>query len=332
VLLAYAKNILYADLLESGLPDDPFMRGELHAYFPKAARAKYPEAIDQHRLSREIAATSVTNEVINRCGLAFVHEMRERTGNSADAICRAYCAVREVFGLTALWDEIESLDTKVPAEAQAAMLVEIGRTIERTATWFLRTREQPMAVQPAIDTYADGVSTVANNLDSLLTKEGRAYVDEQARVFTKKGAPKALARQVAALRILPTALDIVETARELDMPVQDVGVTYFAVGHRFGFDWLRTAANQLPTDNTWDKLAITAIVDDFYSHQTALTHTVLANGDSGGGTKAVDAWAKQRAHTVQRTRELLQEMQSAGTPDLAMLAVANRQLKSMVQG
>ncbi|SDG11154.1 glutamate dehydrogenase (NAD) [Limimonas halophila] len=332
VLMAYAKNVLYAELLASGLPDDPFMRGELHAYFPKAARSTYPAYVDSHRLWREIIATSMTNEVINRCGLAFVHEMRERTGNSPDAICRAYTVVREVFGLQALWDEIESLDTKVPAATQAAMMVEIGRTIERTATWFLRTREQPMAVQDAVDTYADGVGTVAGNLDALLTKDGRKHVDEKAREFTQKGAPKELARRVAALGILPTALDIVQTAHELDLPVQEVGTTYFAVGHRFGFDWLRTAANQLPTDNTWDKLAITAIVDDFYSHQTALTHNVLTKADGAGGAQAVDAWARTREHTVNRTHELLQEMQSTGTPDLAMLAVANRQMKSMVQG
>jgi glutamate dehydrogenase len=35
---------------------------------------------------------------------------------------------------------------------------------------------------------------------------------------------------------------------------------------------------------------------------------------------------------VTRTEQLLTELQAAGTPDLAMLAVANRRLKSMVGG
>ncbi len=34
VLLAYTKIVLEDELLESDLPDDPFLRGELFSYFP----------------------------------------------------------------------------------------------------------------------------------------------------------------------------------------------------------------------------------------------------------------------------------------------------------
>ena len=54
------------------------------------------------------------------------------------------------------------------------------------------------------------------------------------------------------------------------------------MGDRYGFDWLRRAASSLPTDTAWDKLAVTAIVDDFYGHQSELVAAVL-NGQSGDG-------------------------------------------------
>ena len=44
----------------------------------------------------------------------------------------------------------------------------------------------------------------------------------------------------------------------------------------------------------------------------------------------IDAWADSRRPLVARTEQLLSELKASGAPDLAMLAVTNRQLKSMV--
>src|SRR5262249_40087068 len=45
VLLAYAKLSLNHDLLESNVPDDPYLGRELGRYFPKAIAEKYPDAL-----------------------------------------------------------------------------------------------------------------------------------------------------------------------------------------------------------------------------------------------------------------------------------------------
>ena len=42
----------------------------------------------------------------------------------------------------------------------------------------------------------------------------------------------------------------------------------------------------------------------------------------------LETWADQRRPQLGRNAQLLQELRSSGTPDLAMLAVANRQIKS----
>src|SRR5262249_11507564 len=45
VLLAYAKLSLFADLLDSSVPDDPYLGRELGRYFPQAVAKKFPEAL-----------------------------------------------------------------------------------------------------------------------------------------------------------------------------------------------------------------------------------------------------------------------------------------------
>ena len=122
----------------------------------------------------------------------------------------------------------------------------------------------------------------------------------------------------------------------LKLPVERAAQTYFRIGERFGFEWLRRSAGSLPTDTAWNKLAVSAIVDDFYGHQSELTVRVLdgsGKGKADGGTDTVIAtWSAGREPLVARTEQLLEELKASGTPDLAMLAVANRQLKSMVSG
>ena len=146
VLLAYAKNATYEELLHSDLPDDPLLVKDLQRYFPQPLRDGYREAIRRHTLRREIIATAVTNSMINRTGPSFVSEMRERSGMDTAAVARAFTVVREVFGLRPLWTEIEGLDNAASAEAQTLLLREIDRTVDRNTQWFLRNTPQPLDI------------------------------------------------------------------------------------------------------------------------------------------------------------------------------------------
>ncbi|MBC7276464.1 MAG: NAD-glutamate dehydrogenase [Nocardioides sp.] len=69
VVLAWAKIERQRQLVAEGLPDpatDPEMTQRLVAYFPTAIRERFPEAVLDHPLRREIWATSVVNEEVNR--------------------------------------------------------------------------------------------------------------------------------------------------------------------------------------------------------------------------------------------------------------------------
>src|SRR5207344_1423146 len=113
VLLAYAKLSLDQDLLACDLPDQPELAGDLRDYFPPALRQRFAGQIAAHPLKREIAATVVTNDLVNRAGLTFVSDMRARTGREAPDVVRGYRIAREVFELPALWAGIEALDNQV---------------------------------------------------------------------------------------------------------------------------------------------------------------------------------------------------------------------------
>ena len=269
--------------------------------------------------------------MVNRVGLTFVHETKEKTGMAAADIARAYVISREVFGVREIWGQVEGLDNRVPAAIQATMLAECGRLLERSSVWFLREGSHPLDMGREIEDYAAGVRELAGSLQAHLAGEDRRYVDERTQIGTHQGVPEELSARVALLPLLaPSALDIVRIARSTGVPAIEVGKIYFAAGVRFGLNWLRRIASQLPADNAWDKQAVTAIADDLLGNQGTLTERVLAGARPGASPdELIESWAAARRPLVNRTDQLLAELHALGTPTFAMLAVANRQLKSM---
>src|SRR4029450_1449074 len=121
----------------------------------------------------------------------------------------------------------------------------------------------------------------------------RAEIEQRIASYSEKGVPKALAQRMAIMQLLPPSLDIVRISRTTGVAVEQVGRTYFAVGARFGLDWLRQAAAARPSENHWDKQAVVAVTDDFYGHQRELTTRILG-AKSNGAADPIETWSAAR--------------------------------------
>jgi len=332
VLIPYSKIWLYDELLVSNLPDDPFLFEDLVNYFPGPIRKKYKTEIKEHRLQREIVATHVTNSLVNRMGGTFPLQIMDETGMGLPEIARAYLVVQDAFGLRPIWDAIEALDNQVPASAQTGMLLTINKLVERATLWFLRNIEPPLDIGANISAYMKGIGELATGMEKILSDKALTDLDDRARPFTSEGVPEDLARQVAGLILLAPACDIVRVADEFKLKVAEVARLYFAVGSRFSLGWMRGSAERFAIENHWQKLAMTALIDDLYQHQAYLTRSVL-----GISTKIKDIdevigqWVEAHPVRVERTDQLIGEMHGSDTMDFSMLAVASRQLRTLTE-
>ncbi len=328
VLLAYAKMTLYEELLPSDLPDDPQLVDDLQRYFPAVLQERFAEAIAEHRLRREIIATYVTNSLVNRAGPTFVHVMREKTGLGASDIARGYAICRGVFDLRQLWADVQSLDNQMPAQRQYEMLEATIRIAEAGTLWFLRNLAPPLDIAANIQGFRPGIAELAAGIEEMISEAARRALAERVERLTKEGAPEEIARRIARLDFLGSGLDIVRMAQDSARPVAEVGACYFAVGRRFHLDWLRSASTGINLDSHWDRLAVAAIVEDLYGHQRDLAASVMQQPNGAG----IDAWIARHPQPVQRVEALIADLRQQGGIDLAKLAVANRELRSLSGG
>jgi len=335
VLLAYSKTTLYDELLPSDLPDDPRLVQDLYDYFPTALKAEFRPQIEKHRLRREIIATLVTNSLVNRVGSTFVHVIREKTGQPANAIARAYAITRETFRFRELWSAIEALDNKVEAKVQTGMLIEINRLAEPATSWFLRNGTHPLDVSDLLAEAQPGVMALEASMYDLISATDREEMDQARSALIAQNVPEDLAKRIANLSQLVSSLDIVRIATKAGIKVEEAAAVYYDVGTVFCLDWLRDGARKLIGDNHWDRLAVFAIIDDLYGHQRELTGAVLAEAKARGGSlvaaEAIEAWRAARAVAAQRIDQLFADLRQVGKIELSMLAVANRALRSVME-
>ncbi|HKQ25661.1 MAG TPA: NAD-glutamate dehydrogenase [Burkholderiales bacterium] len=331
VLLAYSKIWLCDELLASTVPEDPFIGSALERYFPEALRTHYRDAMPRHPLRREIIATHVCNSMVNRVGSTFVHRLMEESGARPSDVVRAYLLAREAFGLVQIWRDIDALDNKVADREQTAMLIEIGKLVVRGTLWFIRRRLYAGDLETTIGRYAGPVESVSASLDTLLGEQDLARTHRRTEAMAGGGVPAALARRVTGAELAFAALDITDVSQSARRSVSCVAQIYFTLVARLNVSWLRDQIGLLPGDSHWQTLARAVLRDELTELLRSLT-TVVLGIKPGVEEPAVliSAWEESNRSALERSRQVLGELQAASSPDLAMLSVGLRELRNLV--
>ncbi|NYI06192.1 NAD-glutamate dehydrogenase [Allostreptomyces psammosilenae] len=331
VLLAYTKITAAEELLETSLPDDPYLRGALHDYFPTPLRERFADRIDAHPLRREIITTVLVNEMVNTGGITFTFRLREETGASWEEIARAHTAARRIFDIDGLREEVERLDNEVPAEVQTGMRLHGRRLAERSTRWLLNNRRQPLDIADSIAFFAARTAEVLTHLPKLLRGVDLEWYQRVAGELSEAGVPDALADRVAGLSCAFPALDIVDVADRTGRDVVEVAEVYYDLADRLDIAQLLQRITGLPRTDRWKSMARLALREDLYAAHAELTREVLAQGTGQASPEERFRSWQQDSPLVARARTTLEEIGSVESYDLATLSVALRMIRTLLR-
>jgi glutamate dehydrogenase len=331
VLVAYAKITLEEELLASPLPDDEDFVNDLVRYFPTALRERFAERIGIHPLGREIVATALVNGMVNRAGTTFAFRLGEETGATSPEIVRAHEAARAIFDQEALWRDIEALDATLSVDTQTKLYLEGRKLLERASRWFLRHRSRPLPVRETVAFFAPPVSRLMASLPLCARGSERERLERSRAEHVELGVPADLAARIAALDLLPGALDITEVADAHKIEVEHVGDVFCVIGDRLRLDWLYDRIVELPRTDRWEALARNALREDVEAEHRAIADAVLRRaGAALDAEAAFDAWASAQLPAVDRALAVIHDITTRAVFDLATLSVALRELRSLL--
>jgi len=329
VLLSYSKLVAFEQLLDSDVPEDPYLSRELQRYFPQPLQQKYAKAMDTLRLKREIIATAVTNSTINRMGATFLLRMQEDSGRTPGEIAKAYTITRETLDARSLWAQIDALDGKVPESVQIdALLVIWG--VQRTFTRWLLARPGAIPdISTAVTRYHGGFSEIRTT-DGIIADSLRPDYEASLQSWKDKGVPDDLGGQLAALPYLEPTCDIIELALTCRQKPVEVAKVHYRVAEALRVPWLVEQIDALPVDGRWHAVARAALREDLAAQLRRLTGQVM---EMPGVTAEIKlgAWLGRDDANLRFTLSMLNELATQKTLDYPTVSVAVQRLSQLAR-
>lgn len=335
VLMAYTKMDLYNTLLSSKLSNEKVLEElYLYSYFPTKLQKKYKDMMDNHRLKREIVATQVTNELINRMGLTFLDRMMDETGHEACTITRAFIISKKLLGAQVWYDKIDELDNAVSAEVQRELRGVVKGVVESTAFWILRNgKDKPLNINKAISTFAVPFAEVSKNLEKHLTTDMKQRIFERQSHWLKLGVPEKIAKLWSHIPTLNCSADVATISIETGQSISDVMNLHFKVGECLDMQILHNRTRSIPVENNWQRVGSLAIIEQLYGYQKQITGQVITDKKGIKYKKSEDVvtkWLDQKNGAIVQYRKFITELEESEETSHAMLNVALGQLKGIL--
>lgn len=329
VLFSFSKITLYQDLIESEVPEDPYLSRELEDYFPAPLREQFADLMPEHRLRREIIATRVTNNMVNRMGAYFAARIKEDTGASPATVAKAFTVAREIFEARSYWHELEKYDATVSASQLYRIYLEIWNLMRQSTRRLIALPGGfAIDISSKVNRFGPGMREFRDALPEILSEVEREALNQRMRELRQAGFEEEFVERLAALGWMNSALDIVDEARALEMSVVEVGQVYFRLLDRLPLRWLRESVESLAVDKQWHAHARGNLRDDLFRHHRALVRRILT--EHRDSSQPIEAWFDRHATAVARTRATLEDMRASATQDFATLHVAIHGLGQML--
>jgi glutamate dehydrogenase len=329
--LSYSKIALNAQLIHSDVPEDPYLGRELDRYFPDRLTRRYAALLTEHPLKREIIVTATTNSIVNRMGPTFVARTQQDTGADAATVARAYTIAREAFDVRELWQAVESLDNRIPAQVQYAMLHDTIALIRQVTYWLIQRHRSELGIETQVERLRPGIRELSTSQPQWLQGLEREAYDRHAAELVACEVPTALARHIAACSALQCAPDIVELAQARRMSVELAAAAYFGVGAEFRLDGLRSRIESLDIAGHWQAVARGSLREALYETHRGLVQRVLEETRERDPARALARWKQKHEAAAMHARAAVNDIlaQPSGA-DFASLSVALQAIRRLV--
>ena len=330
VILSYAKIDLYNGLIASGETLEDFLVVDPLRYFPTELRKRYLDFIPGHRLSRQILATLIANDLVNRMGPSFVKRIQLDTDANIVTIARAYTVARQLCQARPLLKTIEALDYELPAKVQVSLMFELSRSLRHVCYWLIERFGDELAIEATVQRLKAGMATIYTRTGGIMSTSARIRHQSTAQRHMDTGVPENLANRMSALLLTRPALDMADLAAIYKPDVIDLAKLYAVTNEELGIYWLHVSAEELQVSDRWQAIARSKLRDDFFRMRRDLAEQIIRKRGKRDVPAAVDKWLADRSKRVARFTNMIAEMRLRDEIDFATLTVAARELRDLI--
>jgi glutamate dehydrogenase len=330
VLIAYAK-VEHADrLLASDLPDEPELAGVLARYFPPRAVERFGHLLGEHRLRRELIATTVANDFVNHMGVTYPSRTVRELGTTHAEVAGAWWAACEVADAWSYWRTVEAQGERITPALQVELAQEVDLLVDTLARGYIRTgADGALATIVARDRPA--FTELAKSVEDAVTASRGAERMRRVERWIDLGIPPEVAGPLGSLRELYVVPDVATVAAETDRGVRHVGEVFWRLSEALPFDDLSARLAGLRPKGHWQYWQRRGLADELRELRRTGAGLIVRARPVADPGRAVADFLAERPDAHRRVRSLLTTLDSEGeSAGLDGIAVVVRTLRDLL--
>ncbi|WP_332060037.1 NAD-glutamate dehydrogenase [Bartonella sp. CB74] len=292
VILAYAKLTLKEEIAHSSIVDDNYFDTTLLHYFPTQIQKNFEKEIIHHQLRRNIIATLIVNDIVNRGGPTFVNHLQDATEQKIENIIRVFIALRDGFEIPQLSDKIDSLDNKIPGLVQNKFYATITSMLFEATNWGLRNMDLSVPLEELVKTIKQARNIIEKKLLCSNDKDINQKIREKVIHYSEEGAPKDLAEQLALLEAAPVTCDISLIAKQNNSDLIKTAEIYFSLTQIIRASRVNEASRTIPVLDYYDNIALSQAKENIAESLRAIITKILKN--YGEQNDPFTAWSQTK--------------------------------------
>jgi glutamate dehydrogenase len=301
----------------------------LFEYFPGVVRKRFKSGILRHQLRKEIAATVITNRLVDALGATHFDKLWRLTGRDVVEIAYASLVAADLLDAWDLFASLRDLDD-VRASVEYTKLRHVSDSVAQLAQWLLQRQIDVLEPEAVLGRFRDGFAAYEKALNRIMDRSEKQEVQRRVRYLRNRNIRAEGSERSAYLDMLSEAGEAVlleETQPDLDVVAAGMLLKRLAAVTQL------LKAGQLATARDardgWESRAIANLRANISELVLDLAQRALEASDEGEEGGAVHSGAIMAATTDMET--LSEESGEEETAERGAAAPTRRGVRARVE-
>lgn len=251
----FVKMQVYEALLADGRFYTPYVERFLLDYFPSKVRRSFKSAVKTHQLRAEIAATVITNRLVDGMGATHFSLMERVSGASVTQIAYASLLAAELLDAWTLKDLIRDL-RGVRASVEYVKLIDIEDAVAQLALWLLQRPIDVLRPTEVLVRFKDGFRDYEAALPRIIDRSEKHEYQRALRYLRNRQIRVKNAERAAAPKLMVEAGEAMLLAEATGLEVVQAGMLLKAVAADSGLLRALQLADPGAARDGWEMRAI----------------------------------------------------------------------------
>ncbi|MFB6345541.1 MAG: NAD-glutamate dehydrogenase domain-containing protein [bacterium] len=325
VLLSYTKMDLYNKTRQQSWPESTVIEPFLRRYFPPKVIQDHSSALDNHRLRKEIALTSLVNYCVDGAGCIFFHRLEEELGVSLIRLTKSYLTADRLSNGESLRNKIFELDNKVSTTAQYDAWQRIVDNSAHTISWLIDTVGVSVISPGFQEQMKNDLDNHFETILETLQPRQESFLNQNVKRWEERNFSRDLSQQLGKLPYLVPALEILLINQDLDdIDIRKLSDLYFRLGQTLHVDWVIRRIFEEAPESRWDQFAFRTLGIELHDLQRQLLQRLLERDQS------LDAFKEENRDTLNRLDDVQQTLANEETKRYSAYQYMAQRMRSLL--